>query len=302
MKNKNEIFITGSTGIAGGFAVEELNHRGYPLRILIRNISSENKAHLGHYVLGDLIQLDNLNEISRDNAGIVHYACASLRDRADPQIDIDAMKVLLKNWEQGPFVFISSIDVYGSPKTTEVVDESHPLKHLSAYAMGKIACEELLLQAAKERGRNDFTILRAPWIYAPNLASKNHITSRFLSCFENEIILPGKTQAEWGKYIDCWVDARDLAWLVAESLKNPLGGAGNVIGGHYIWHDFFDTLKSIAKVNNPIVHKDIHEVEEYPASLFGQMTSFSGDKVNQHFKFKPKYNLQTTLQEAFKNN
>lgn len=296
----DQIFITGTSGLAGRYAIDELNQRNFALRILVRNLPQQNLSDQNIYVEGDLAQLKSLEEFCSDNAGIIHYACASLRGRADPEIDIEAMKVLLKNWGRGPFVFISSIDVYGSPQVTDMIEETHALSaRMNAYARGKIACEKLLIKAAKTRGRNDFTILRAPWIFAPNLSSKNHIQSRFLDGFKNEIILPGKTKTEWEKNIDSWIDARDLAWIVGEAVKKPLSGAGNTIGGQYNWHEFFSVLKSCAKLTIPITHKPSDEVEHYAAELFGQSCSFSGEKINRYYNFKPRYSLEETLRGAF---
>ena len=100
---RKEILLTGSTGIAGNFAAQELFHRNYSMRLIVRNFLNVNKFPLTRYVQGDLAQIDHFEKISRSNSGIVHYACASLRSRADPEIDVKAMKVLLKNWGDGPF-------------------------------------------------------------------------------------------------------------------------------------------------------------------------------------------------------
>jgi nucleoside-diphosphate-sugar epimerase len=194
----------------------------------------------------------------------------------------------------------SSLDVYGGPNATYSVDEQHVLSgKFGPYAQGKIACEALLLEAAKHRGREDFTILRAPWIFAPSLASRAHIQRRFLKAFDQKILLPGITQKEWKKYVDVWVDARDLAWLAAESIHHPLGGAGNVIGDHFNWTDFFSCVNTAGHLGFSIVHKPIEEVDPYIAELCGQTATFSGKKINEHYGFKPKYNLLETLQVAF---
>lgn len=300
MSEINEIFITGSTGIAGGFAAKELNQRGFSLKLLVRKIPSKSISGTLNYVQGNLDQLMLLNQLSRNNSGIVHYACASLRGNADPQVDIDAMNVLLNNWENGSFVFISSVDVYGFQHKNKIIDEACPLSgEINAYAAGKIACETLLIEEAKRRGRADFTIFRAPWIFAPNMQSKQHIINRFIKKFDNEILLPGKTKEEYEQYVDCWIDARDLGWLVGESIAKPLAGAGNAIGGEFCWHEFFEELQIISNFNMPIVHASLEEVGEYAAELFGQFNHFSGSKIAQYFQFKPKYQLNETLRTAF---
>ncbi len=300
MNELNKIFITGSTGIAGGFAVDELKRRSFSLKLLVRKIPSNPEGSTLNYAQGNLDQLMLIDQLSRSNSGIVHYACASLHGRAEPQVDIDAMKILLKNWEKGPFVFISSVDVYGFQRKSKIIDESCPLSdEMNAYAAGKIACEKLLVDAAKRRGRNDFTIFRAPWIFAPNALSKQHILNRFIKKYDKTILLPGKTKEEYEKYVDCWIDARDLAWLVAESIEKPLGGAGNAIGGEFCWHDFFKELLIISNIDMSMLHTSHEEAGEYATNLFGQFNSFSGLKVSQHFQFNSRYQLYETIKAAF---
>ena len=83
------------------------------------------------------------------------------------------MKTLLDAWNEGPFVFISSVDVYGYPEWVPVT-EDHPLDATySDYAGGKVHCEALLRQVAGERGRDDFCILRPPHIWGRTRAATN---------------------------------------------------------------------------------------------------------------------------------
>jgi len=303
MTANDEIFITGGTGVAGKFACNELEKRNFSLKILVRKLPTEVKfGFQHHHVQGDLSDLLSLQENSKGNKGIVHYACASLprKGQENPQIDLDAMEVLLKNWENGPFVFISSLDVYGTHPKSAIVDETHPLSgERNPYSAGKISCEEILIEAAKKRGRSDFSIFRAPWIFSPSHASKQHIINRFLMDSKDVISLPGKTQEEWKNLVDSWIDARDLAWLVGESIKMPLGGVGNAIGGQFCWHDFFTELKIAFDLKIPIIHKSHQEVGEYAAELFGQSIVYSGEKVKKYFSFNPRYKLKDTLREAY---
>lgn len=297
MNQSSPIFMTGCSGIAGTFSAKELEERGYVLKKMVRSLQPTDSYQ---YVQGNLDDLNRLNEISRNNSGIIHYACASLRGRADPIIDIEAMKILLSNWEYGKFVFISSVDVYGLPHTKELIDENYPLSgRMNHYAAGKVACEALLLETAISRGRNDFTIFRPPWIFAPTLASRKHIQSRFLDIFKKDILLPGETEEEWNKFIDMWVDARDLAWLVAESIDNPLGGAGNVIGSQFSWHEFFTILNRLVDNKKTIVHEAMQKNANQFFEIVTSICAYSDEKIKNHYQFEPKYHLETTLAEAF---
>jgi hypothetical protein len=79
MNQLSEIFMADSTSIADGFVVEELNRRGFSLKLLARDIPSKPINSTLNYVAGDFNQLMLLDQLNRNNDGIIHYACASLR-------------------------------------------------------------------------------------------------------------------------------------------------------------------------------------------------------------------------------
>ena len=117
------ILVTGGTGLAGSFVVRELQRRGYPVRVLARPESAVIAQGMGAEVaLGDLADADSLRRAAEGVAGIVHVACTFTQ----PEVDVAAMEILLDAWEQGAFVFISSLDVYGYARRLPVT-EDHPL-------------------------------------------------------------------------------------------------------------------------------------------------------------------------------
>ena len=223
------ILVTGGSGMAGSFIVRELQARGHAVRILARAKSERAARELGVEVaLGDLADAESLRRAARDTDGIIHAACTfSL-----PRIDVSAMEALVGAWQRGPFVFISSIEVYGLAQS-QPVDEGHPLDpDYSGYAWAKVASEILLTVSAAARGGRDFSILRPAHIWGPHprcrkgLVGESSVVGRGLP-----VVLPGATEEDWSTYGDAWVDARDLAWAAAECLERPLGSAAIAIGG-----------------------------------------------------------------------
>jgi nucleoside-diphosphate-sugar epimerase len=145
------ILVTGGTGMLGRFVVLELQRRAQPVRVLARASSADQARALGvEVVIGDLGDADSLRQAMRDVDGIVHAACTF----RDPKTDISAMRILLEAWDRGPFVFISSVDVYGYPQTTPI-NEHHPLNADSAYGQAKVKCEQLLENTAKISASSD---------------------------------------------------------------------------------------------------------------------------------------------------
>ena len=227
------ILITGATGLSGHYVVLELLRRGYAVRGLAREASAAKLQALGMDVaIGDLADPDSLRRACDGVDGIVHAACTF----SDSTVDIAAMQALLDGWQTGPFVFFSSLDVYGY-STAPLIDETTPLDEAhNDYAYGKIVCERMLAATAQRQGRSDWSSLRVPHVWGPHPTARQ----RLLDLVKGDtVLLPGGDKTEWSQYRDAWIDARDLAWLVAECLARPIGGAVNVLAGHFVWHDLF---------------------------------------------------------------
>ena len=159
------ILVTGGTGQTGQFVIQELRCRGRAVRVLARPQSAAQVSEPGvEIALGDLGDRDSLCRAMAGVSGVVHTACTF----SDSRIDAAAMQALLDAWRAGPFLFVSSLDVYGVVEGGPIGEE-HPLSdHLGEYARGKIVCERLLSEAAARSGRSDYGMLRAPYIWAPH--------------------------------------------------------------------------------------------------------------------------------------
>src|SRR5262249_7169006 len=177
------ILVTGGTGLVGHFAIEELLRRGHSVRALVRSDLSTNNVEISK---GDLSDTASLERAMQGIDGVVHAAC-TFKDSA---IDIAAMRTLLDHWHKGPFVFISSLDVYGITQANPVREEDTLSRNYNDYATSKVVCEEML----QAKG-GSFTTLRAPYIWGPHLtARKRLVNDRLLD--GKEIILPGETESE----------------------------------------------------------------------------------------------------------
>jgi nucleoside-diphosphate-sugar epimerase len=291
------ILITGGTGMAGSFIVQELQRRGYEVRVLARAESVEIAQKLeAEVAIGDLADADSLRRAAQGVNGIIHAASTLSKD---PEVDMAAMQVLLEAWDEGPFVFISSVDVYGYPKWVAVT-EDHPLdESYSDYGRAKIRSENMLTSLARARGRHDFSILRPPHIWGPHpRCAERLITPNIRE--GKPIVLPGATEEEWSRYGDSWVDARELAWATAECLRQPLGEAANAISGHFSWHEVYSELIRLTGSKSQIVHKDLDAIaaEELPRkNFYAQTWRYSGERLEQRLGFRPSRRWQDTLAE-----
>jgi nucleoside-diphosphate-sugar epimerase len=278
----------------GSFVVRELQRRGKPVRVLARESSAGAARKAGVDVaIGDLADGDSLRRATRGVDGIVHAACTFSR----PEVDIAAMAALLEAWERGPFVFISGVAVYGLSPRWLPITEDHPLDDTSPYGQGKIRCEALLADAACAKQRADWSILRPPHIWGPDLRSIAHQASPVGGLYRRAVagqplVLPGATEAEWSTYGDDWVDARELAWAAAECLDRPLGEPANAINSHFIWHDFCQELIRLTGSRSALQHTAAGD------DFFAQPWTCSAERLAQRLGFRPQYQWQETLATA----
>jgi len=117
------------------------------------------------------------------------------------------------------------------------------------------------------------------------------------------IILPGATEEEWSEYRDAWIDARDLAWLVAECYLRPLGGAANTLCGHFVWHDLINQLIQLTGSGQLIIHKplaDITEDELPNKHFYARSWQYSNQKIQDGLGYLPARLWQATVAEVIK--
>lgn len=291
------ILITGATGISGHYAVLELLRRGYAnaVRGLAREASAARLHALGvDVVIGDLTDPDSLRRACEGVDGIVHAACT---DR-DSTVDIAATQALLDGWQHGPFVFLSSLDVYGY-STAPLIGEDTPLDEThNDYARGKIVCERLLAAAAQRQGRSDWSSLRAPHIWGPHPTARQRLLDRVKG---DTVLLPGGDETEWSQYRDAWIDARDLAWVVAECLTRPIGGPVNVLADHFVWHDLFSEVIRLSGSACRIVHKPLaamSDEERASRRFYSQSWRYDDRKLRTLLEFQPNYSWRQTVADT----
>jgi len=290
------ILVTGGAGMTGQFVAQELHRRRLPVRILCRADPPAWASAAGIEIApGDLRDPPSLARAAHATSGIVHAACTF----TDPAIDIAAMEALLAAWRGGAFVYISSLDVYGLASGL-VTEDSPVTESYNDYARGKVVCERLLAEAASRAGRSDHVMLRAPYIWGPHARARKRLVSPRLED-GRPIVLPGRDPAEWAEYQDVWIDARDLAVIVAESLTRPAGGPLNVATGHFSWDHLHAEIIRLTGSKSPIVHKPLDEIadEELPRKeLYAQTWRFSEARLAQHLGSIPRRPFDVTVRDT----
>jgi nucleoside-diphosphate-sugar epimerase len=283
--------------LTGQFVVEELLRRGHAVRVLCRTEAAASACAPGAEIaLGDLRDPESLVRAARGTSGIVHAACTF----TDSAVDIAAMQALLASWQSGPFVFLSSLDVYGLAGSGPITEDEPVSETYTDYGRGKVVCERLLAESAGRSDRGGHVMLRAPYIWGPHPTAHRRLVTERLQERET-IVLPGRDEAEWGRYQDAWIDVRDLATIVAECVARPAGGPLNVLTGHFTWHDLYVALIRLTGSRSTLVHKPLEAIteDELPRKwLYAQRWQFSEARLARHLGTIPRRSFDATVRDT----
>ena len=172
---KNDILITGGTGLIGSALVDKLariNHRS-SIRIISKN-SSEARHSSITYFRGDFKNKKLLNKLIKKNSTVIHLACSSVpsiseMDRAADLRNnligtINLLDICVKK-KTRRFIFISSGGtVYG--KLQRPAKEEDLTNPISSHGAMKLAIEKYI-QVYNHLYNLPFIIIRASNIYGP---------------------------------------------------------------------------------------------------------------------------------------
>jgi nucleoside-diphosphate-sugar epimerase len=212
------IVVTGGSGKAGRWVVRQLREAGHA--VLNVDVAHDGSAH-GEYVLADLTDLGQCHEVVAGTDAVVHLAAIpapeikpageTFRNNALSTYNVFAASV---DRGVGRVVWASSETVLGlpfdEPPAFAPIDESHPPRPETSYAMSKLVGETLADQFARRSGV-PFVGLRISNIMEPP------DYARFESWQDDP----------WMRKWNLWgyVDARDVAQAVARGLEVDIRGA-----------------------------------------------------------------------------
>lgn len=212
------IVVTGGSGKAGRWVVRHLRSAGHQ----VRNVDAfhDGSAH-GECVLTDLTDLGQCHEVVAGADAVVHLAAIPAPDIRPPgetfrNNALSTYNVFTAAADRGVerVVWASSETVLGlpfdEPPAYAPVDEDHPSRPETSYAMSKLVGEILAEQFARRTGI-PFVGLRISNIMEPS------DYDRFESWQADARI---RRWNLWG-----YVDARDVAHAVARGLEADVRGA-----------------------------------------------------------------------------
>ncbi len=235
------VLVIGGTRFIGRHTVEELLRRGNEVTLFHRGRTPSPFGDRVSELLGD-----RLDRASVANAldgqrfdGVVDlaYAWDARTGAAEISYVVDALGP-----ETSRYVYLSSVSVYGDGPMP-LHEESHRDPSMGAYSEDKIAAENYLFDQQRQ-GRLTVSVIRPPFVYGPwnAIPREAWFWDRILA--GRPVIIPdgGRTRFHWAA-------ARDVAWALAECLKNPAaaGQTFNIADAESVTHgDFIDRLARVA--------------------------------------------------------
>ncbi|MGH2429449.1 MAG: NAD-dependent epimerase/dehydratase family protein [Candidatus Limnocylindria bacterium] len=216
------VVVTGGSGKGGRWVVRELREHGHG--VLNVDLVHDGSPH-GQCVLADLTDLGQCHELVASADAVIHFAAIpapEMRPEGETFRNnaISTYNVFAAATDHGVsrVVWASSETAFGlpfdQPPAFAPIDETHPSRPESSYALSKLVGETLAEQFARRTGV-PFLGLRISNIMEP------HDYTRFPSWQDDPQI------RRWNLW--SYVDARDVARAVRLGLEADLDGAEIVI-------------------------------------------------------------------------
>jgi nucleoside-diphosphate-sugar epimerase len=272
-----KVLFIGGTGLISSACSDLALERGMELFILNRSRSNKYPVPSGAQLLtgdvyGDESKIRELLSGHRFDVVVDWIAFTP----ADIERDLR-----LFGGKVGQFVFISSASAYQKPPKYYVITEKTPLDNpFWQYSRDKIACEERLMRAYKEK-KFPVTIVRPSLTYGPSqiplcVGSWQHpytVIDRMKK--GRKIIVPGDGTSLW---VLTWNG--DFAWGFVGLLgnKKAIGEAYHITSDEVLtWNQIYSQVGWVLGVDPEIVHVPADLIAAYDPDAFG---SLIGDKIN----------------------
>ncbi|MDY6967912.1 MAG: NAD(P)-dependent oxidoreductase [Spirochaetota bacterium] len=291
------ILLTGATGFLGQFVLQELLDQGFEITALTRAHNNITKRYPDvNWIKADLSKPGLLKKIPPPSDGIVHLASTlSIRPNTMLNVDVKGMLALLEIWNKGPFIFISSTDVYG-PLRKIPADEEHPLMPSNWYGFGKSICEQTLQFSGRMKGNDNFVIFRAPYILGPHQKFQTSLIGTIitLAMTGRDFILPKECNTGERLFGHSWVNALDISCWIASALRNGPSGAYNAASGFFTWEELLELIIDLTHSTSSIIYS---KNDDMTLGLCAEERRFSTDKLKQAYNIQGSRFLREILIE-----
>lgn len=267
----------------------------------------------------DMCRMDLLETVFNDTKvdGVIHFAAYTIVSESEKEIykyfhnNINStlnLLELMKKYAVSNLIFSSSASVYGVAEYLPI-DEDHPLKPVSTYAISKKICEDLILKYS-ERGIN-YVILRYfnpagaidgigeehnPETHLIPLLIRSMLEGNIFRIFGNDFPTPDGTCIRDFIHIEDLANAHFLSLrkLLSEEIKNEIFNVG-INKGYSVMEVVLKAIEMFKeKVNKNFRYViDNRREGDVPALVA------KADKIKNRLGFYPKYTIEDILQSVW---
>ncbi|MFL6064226.1 MAG: SDR family oxidoreductase [Friedmanniella sp.] len=243
------VLFLGGTGIISSACTERALAQGFEVFVLNRGTSTTRPLPEGaQSLVGDLRDADSVRSAIGEREFDVVADFRSFTT-SDVQSRLDIFE-----GRMGQYVFISSASAYQTPPGRMPVRESTPLRNpFWQYSRDKIACEDLLVAAHRERAL-PMTIVRPSHTYDKTLLPFDGgwtVVDRMRR--GAEVVVPGDGTSLW-----TLTHQRDFAHAFVGLLGHPsaIGDSFHITSDEWLaWNEIYETVAAAAGVEKPkLVH------------------------------------------------
>lgn len=287
------IFVTGATGSAGTYVVEELVRRGMPVTALVRR---EMQIAGCQTVVGDLTNLNAAAQAVEAADGIVHMGSPRAFDRDTTYADFQGTGHLLHLWHRGPFIYLSSTTIHGVPKGP--LTEASPISLTNWYDAGKERNEAQVSAAAQSGTRGPGISLRPALIFSTNgrRHDRHFIGDFFNRCrryhtavFQSEEAL----ETSGGSYIG----GEDFGRAVADALAITVSGPLTLAGDFQTWRTWIETFNKYAGTKMQCIVRPGSDVQAGEWRPPNSRTFLDSTAFKAQTGFEPRQSFDELVQE-----
>ncbi len=313
-------FITGGFGFLGQYIVQAIHDHDPSAKIRVLGRTAR-KTYLGveklenvRWVQGDLSKLESFESELKDTDIVIHNAAMVSFSKSDADAVYQANVVGTHNLAQASvnagiknFIFISSISSVGRNPNRLIDENDYPdletKRQKDMYGYSKMLNEAELV---KLKDKMRIIMLNPSVILGPG---SPRIESA-LRTIKKLPILPMLS------YINSFVDVRDVAQAVIESLTKGGSGERYLVTAHNV--DMIEFTKTLIKVMG--IKKHVIQISDFwmriadsvirlmqklnlktgirPLSEMAEDKAFSWTKIEEEVGWQPKYGLEESLKDS----
>ena len=314
---KSTILVTGATGLLGKNIIKTLLRRNREEDAKIQIIAVVRDKEKAQRIFGDdrndiLYAVGDIRTINLDpyEVDYIIHAASQTSSRAfvDQPVEtisvaIDGTRNLLEYAKGHPmkrFLYLSTMEVYGTPQTDEKIDEQHStnldaMQVRTCYPESKRMCENLCASYAAEY-RVPINVLRLTQTFGPGVEyNDGRVFAEFARCSMEGRDITLKTKGETKR---CYLHVEDAVDAILAVMTSDVAGEAYNVANEETYCSIYEMANMVAySISNGTIKVKIEE-EDHNASGFAPTLHMNLDTSKlRALGWSPRYGLEAMYRD-----